>query len=76
MPLTTGGDRCNAGARRGCGQWVPCGGVPAFAGWHTFLYPRRHTQLIFLCREHRYAVADAHVITDAERIELQRRKDR
>jgi hypothetical protein len=65
---------CAAAVHRASGQFASCMGQPVYAAVWREPHTRRRWQL-FLCSVHRGAVEGAHPITDAEQVELQRRRE-
>ena len=74
-PLDTSGGGCGSAAPGTAGRWCRCDGTPEYAGEWTFIYPRRHTATIYVCREHRHMLPETRPINGEERAELKRRRE-
>lgn len=76
VPMSASRAGCAAHVRRVVGQWIGCPGAPTHAGTYTYRYPRRSVEPAFACDEHAHLLASSHLMTDDDRVELERRRDR
>jgi hypothetical protein len=78
-PTNFGNAGCPGMVRYGHGQWTSCGAEPEVAGFpdRSEYVPvaRRGTYLLFTCRAHIRLVTDPRPMTEADRTELEHRRE-
>jgi hypothetical protein len=78
-PVCFGNAGCPAMARYGRGQWTSCGAEPELAGYLTVTehvpVAQRGIYRLFVCLAHAYLVDGAAPMTEADRAELEHRRE-